>query len=76
MDTRLKEILATIEEIGHLSESAMEEARARQDILAKPTGALGELEEITIRLAGITGKVKNDMTKQAIAIFSADSLPG
>ena len=73
MDTRLKEILATIEEIGHLSESAMEEARARQEILAKPTGALGELEEITIRLAGITGKVKNDMTKQAIAIFSADN---
>ena len=73
METRLKEILATIEEMGHLSESAMEEARARQEILAKPTGALGELEEIAVRLAGITGKVKNDMTKQAIAIFSADN---
>ena len=73
METRLHEILNTIEEMGHLNDSAMEEARARQEILAKPTGALGDLEEITIRLAGITGKVKNDMTKQAIAIFSADN---
>ena len=73
METRLHEILSTIEEMGHLSESAMKEARARQEILAKPTGALGDLEEITIRLAGITGQVKNDVTKQAIAIFSADN---
>jgi nicotinate-nucleotide--dimethylbenzimidazole phosphoribosyltransferase len=73
METRLHEILSTIEEIGHLNDSAMEEARARQEILAKPTGALGDLEEITIRLAGITGQVKNDVTKQAIAIFSADN---
>lgn len=73
METRLHEILSTIEEMGHLSECAMEEARARQEILAKPTGALGDLEEISIRLAGITGKVKNDVTKQAIAIFSADN---
>ena len=58
METRLHEILTTIEEMGRLSESAMEEARARQEILAKPTGALGDLEEITIQLAGITGKVK------------------
>lgn len=73
METRLHEILSTIEETGYLNDSAMEEARARQEILAKPTGALGDLEEITIRLAGITGQVKNDVTKQAIAIFSADN---
>ena len=73
METRLHEILTTIEEMGRLSESAMEEARARQEILAKPTGALGDLEEITIHLAGITGKVKNDVSKQAIVIFSADN---
>ena len=73
METRLHEILSTIEEKGYLNDSAMEEARARQEILAKPTGALGDLEEITIRLAGITGQVKNDVTKQAIAIFSADN---
>lgn len=73
MEKRLLETLAAIEEMGQLNNTAMETARARQEILAKPTGALGDLEEISIRLAGITGSVKNDMTKQAIAIFSADN---
>ena len=61
---QLSEILDTIEEMGDLSESAMEAARARQEVLAKPTGALGRLEDISIQLAGITGKVKNNMQKQ------------
>ena len=61
---QLSEILDTIEEMGDLSESAMEAARARQEVLAKPTGALGRLEAISIQLAGITGKVKNNMQKQ------------
>ena len=72
MERRLEEILSSIDELGQLSSQAMEEASARQEVLAKPTGALGELEEISIRLAGITGQVKNDVTKQAIVIFSAD----
>ena len=59
--------------MGDLSESAMEAARARQEVLAKPTGALGRLEDISIQLAGITGKVKNNMQKQAIVIMSADN---
>lgn len=70
---QLSEILDTIEEMGDLSESAMEAARVRQEILAKPTGALGRLEDISIQLAGITGKVKNNMQKQAIVIMSADN---
>ena len=70
---QLSEILDTIEEMGDLSESAMEAARARQEVLAKPTGALGRLEDISIQLAGITGKVKNNMQKQAIVIMSADN---
>ena len=61
---QLSEILDTIDEMGDLSESAMEAARARQEVLAKPTGALGRLEDISIQLAGITGKVKNNMQKQ------------
>ena len=73
MDKRIKEILETIEEIGDLSEEAVKEAEARQEQLAKPTGALGDLESISIQLAGITGKVKNSVKKQAVAIFSADN---
>ncbi len=73
MDKRIKEILDDISEIGNLDQEAVREAEARQEQLAKPTGALGDLEDMTIRLAGITGLVKNDMKKQAVAIFSADN---
>ena len=73
MKQRLEEILSSIGELGYLSGESMKEAAARQEVLAKPTGALGDLEEISIRLAGITGKVKNEMKKQAVVIFSADN---
>ena len=73
MDRKIREILDTIEEIGDLSAEAVKEAEARQEQLAKPTGALGDLETISIQLAGITGKVKNSVKKQAVAIFSSDN---
>ena len=73
MDIRLKEILDAIEKNGGLDRNAVKEAGARQEVLAKPTGALGTLEDISIQLAGITGKVKNSMKKQAVVIMSADN---
>ncbi len=73
MNTRLKEIINTIESSGRLDRSAVKEAQARQEVLAKPTGALGTLEDISVQLAGITGKVKNSMKKQAVVIMSADN---
>lgn len=73
LSMRLGEILDSIDEMGDLSYDATSKAKARQEVLAKPTGALGRLEDISIQLAGITGKVKNDMKKQAVVIFSADN---
>ena len=73
MDIRLKEILDAIEQNGSLDQTAVKEAEARQEVLAKPTGALGTLEDISVQLAGITGKVKNSMKKQAVVIMSADN---
>lgn len=73
LNMQLTEVLDSIDEMGDLSEEAMDEAKARQEILAKPTGALGKLEDISIQLAGITGKLKNNMKKQAVVIFSADN---
>ena len=73
MDIRLKEILDAIEKKGSLDQTAVKEAEARQEVLAKPTGALGTLEDISVQLAGITGKVKNYMKKQAVVIMSADN---
>lgn len=73
MNTKLQEIIDNIEKSGDLYEDAVKEAEARQEVLAKPTGALGTLEDISIQLAGITGKVKNSMKQQAVVIMSADN---
>lgn len=47
--------------------AAMEEARRRQAQLAKPPGSLGRLEDLSVQLAGITGRVHNKIEK---SIFS------
>ncbi len=73
-ENSMKETLGEIiREIKPIEEKGIKEAAARQEQLAKPTGALGELENLSVQIAGITGKVKNKMGKQAIAIFSADN---
>lgn len=43
-------------QIQPLDESAIETARIRQNILTKPQGSLGRLEELSIQIAGITSK--------------------
>ena len=68
MEKRLKEIIT---DIRPLNESAMAEARARQDKLAKPPGSLGMLEDLSVQLAGITGKVKNHVDVKHLLVFAA-----
>ena len=53
--------------------TAMDRAKRRQAELAKPPGSLGRLEDISVQLAGITGKVKNDLAKKRILVFAADN---
>lgn len=60
-------------QIPALDGRAIEQAMARQDSLAKPPHSLGVLEEISVRFAGITGKLYNEAKKRRIAIFSADN---
>lgn len=47
-------------------------ARARQGILTKPPGALGELETIAIRFAGWQGRVRPQIERVHISVFAAD----
>ena len=69
-----KKLFELIGKIEALDEEAMAAAKQRQDYLAKPPGSLGKLEDISIKIAGITGKaVGNDVTKQCVAIMSADN---
>lgn len=43
------------------------------DSLLKPPGSLGVLEETAIKLAAISGSVKNDYQKKLILIFASDN---
>ena len=63
----------TIARIRPADAAAMEAARARQDSLAKPPRSLGQLEEMGIRLAGMTGKVHNRVDKRRIVVLCADN---
>ena len=69
-DNELKNI---IEGILPAYPSALAEARQRQSELAKPPKSLGKLEDISVRLAGITGKVNNSIEKCLVAVFAADN---
>jgi nicotinate-nucleotide--dimethylbenzimidazole phosphoribosyltransferase len=42
-----------INKIQPLDEAAMQSAQARQNMLTKPQGSMGRLEELSIQLAGI-----------------------
>lgn len=62
-----------IASVAPLDVAAMNEARKRQAQLAKPPGSLGRLEEFSIQLAGITGKVHNRIEKKHLLVFAADN---
>ena len=62
----------TIASIKPLDEGAMAAAKARQDALTKPAGALGRLEEISIQIAGIQGKAKPSAAKKAMITMAGD----
>ena len=62
-----------ISEVPKTDEAAEKAARELQSRLAKPPGSLGMLEELSIRLAGMTGQVKNDLNERYLLVFSADN---
>src|SRR5919197_5928554 len=66
-------IATTIAAIRPLDQSACAEARARQDRMTKPRGALGILEDVSVRLAGIGSVCPPDLPEPvAVAVFAAD----
>lgn len=68
-----KEVDALVREVLPLDRSAMTAAETYQARLAKPPGSLGRLEEISIQLAGITGRVHNALNKKQLLVFAADN---
>ena len=54
------------------SEQAAQAVKERLDSLAKVPGSLGKLEELAIRLAGITGRTCPSFPQKSVVLFAAD----
>ncbi|MCW2948671.1 MAG: nicotinate-nucleotide/dimethylbenzimidazolephosp horibosyltransferase [Actinoallomurus sp.] len=66
-------IAETAAAVPPLDEAAMRAARDHHDRLTKPRGALGALEELSVRLAGIAGVCPPPLPEPAaVAVFAAD----
>jgi nicotinate-nucleotide--dimethylbenzimidazole phosphoribosyltransferase len=52
---------------------ALTEAQEHIDSLLKPPGSLGKLEEMAVRLSGITGKLHNSFEKRCHIVMAADN---
>ena len=62
----------TIEKIKAPDVTAMRIVKERQDRLTKPTGSLGTLEELSIRIAGITGDTAPELKDKVIITLAGD----
>lgn len=65
-------LAALIDRVGPLDVAAMAAARARHQQLTKPPGSLGRLEELAIKLAGITGQPIARLDRKAVVVMAAD----
>ena len=70
MENTLQNVIAAI---LPAEEGAMSAARRWQAMLAKPPGSLGKLEDIAVRLSGITGSLHNSITRRRIIVLCADN---
>ncbi|MEQ9517961.1 MAG: nicotinate-nucleotide--dimethylbenzimidazole phosphoribosyltransferase [Parvibaculum sp.] len=52
--------------------AALKAAQARQAVLTKPRGALGQLEDIAVRLAGLQGRAAPALSAPHIVLFAGD----
>lgn len=68
-----RELQSYLAAIRPADKAAMDAARRRQAELAKPPGSLGRLEELSIRLSGVTGRVCPSMDRCRVAVFAADN---
>lgn len=73
MNDNFKKLKCIINEIEDVNKEIIKDADKRMTSLAKPLKSLGKLEEIAIKLSGITGKVKNKITKKIVIIMCSDN---
>ena len=63
----------TLNNIRKPDRDAMAQALARQESLAKPPHSLGKLEDISVKLAGMTGRLYNPVDRRRVLIFASDN---
>lgn len=63
----------TLDSIRPVDEEAKMKSKLKWDSLLKPLGSLGTLEELGIKISGITGKIENKIVKKAIVVMVADN---
>ncbi|MDK2926835.1 MAG: nicotinate-nucleotide--dimethylbenzimidazole phosphoribosyltransferase [Bacillota bacterium] len=68
----MKTLAETREAIGLLDQEAMAAARRCLDSLTKPRGSLGVLEELAVRLAGITGQALPEVKNKVVIVLAGD----
>ena len=59
--------------IKPFNQEAADKAREYHHGLLKPIGSLGELEELAIKISGITGKLHNELKNKVHLLFGADN---
>lgn len=69
-EERLESLIKAVPEPDR---AAMKRAEERQSMLAKPPGSLGKLENLSVWLAGMTGKVKNILKDRDVLVFCSDN---
>lgn len=69
----MKNLSDMLAAIGPLDRKVMDDARAHQARLAKPPGSLGRLEDLSVQLAGITGRLHNQISNKHLLVFAADN---
>ncbi len=65
-------IKEAIAEIKTLDKGMFEKAQARLDILTKPQGSLGRLEEFAAQIVAITGNTMPEIARKVIFTFAGD----
>ena len=69
----IEEILKKINNIEDLNKKIMDEAIHYQLKLAKPPKSLGKLEDIAVKISGITSKLHNHLDHNSLLVFASDN---
>ena len=69
----LKKKMERIENVKKLDIQAQKRAQERWNSIAKPLHSLGQLEEIVVKIAGITGNENISLDKRCVVVMCSDN---